>query len=151
MDNAPFWGPGTTPIQATWPSMPENSPAGTSGHVLIFILGSELRFGQRCEEQLYFFGDTVYSAWRVWRLSPSQFNLGNLSFVPFGRYWWPMMPWCGRFEDLPEGTLINMLHQNMTPDEYNQQDPAYRAHNCPPVPEETPNSHMYRCMCPWWP
>ena len=66
----PFWGPATPPDQAVWIGFPEDSPTGISGPVLLFILGNELRFGQQCEEQLFLFGDTVYSAWRVWRLSP---------------------------------------------------------------------------------
>ena len=126
MQQAPFWGPGTTPVQAIWMEFRADGPTGISGPALFFILNGEIRFGQRCEQQLFLFGDTVYSAWRVWRLSPNEFiHNGNLSLVPFGRYWWPQMQWKGKFDDLPADSMLNMEYKTLTPDEYNHADPLY--------------------------
>ena len=35
------------------------------------------------------------------------------------------MEWRNDVEDLPEGSVLNMEHRNLTPDEYNHADPLY--------------------------
>ena len=125
LETAPFWGPGSKPEHAIWISFPENSPTGIRGNALFFLLFGQIRFGQKCEEQLFLFGDTVYSAWRVWKLSPTAAATGHISLMPFGRYWWPQLKWKENFDDLPEGTVLNLEHKNSTPDDYNHDDPSY--------------------------
>ena len=122
----PFWGPHTPPEMAVWITFPENSPTGIKGNVLLFIIGTELRFGQPCDEQFYLFGETVYSAWRIWKMSPFQMLHGHVSLVPSGRYWWPQVPsWRGDYDQLPSGSRLNVHHSHQTPEEYNDEDPAY--------------------------
>ena len=125
--SAPFFGgSGTNPVQAVWVEFPPGSPTGLSGPVIIFISRDrDIRFAQQCEEQLFLFGDTVYSAWRCWTLSPREILYGNISLLRAGRYWWPQLKWTGNFGDLPVGSLLNMQHRNSTPDDYNRQDPEY--------------------------
>ena len=130
LQNGPFVGPGTTPTQAIWVDFPADSITGITGPVLFFSMQptmsfSDLRFGQRCEQQLFLFGDIVYSGWRVWRLSPRDLWDGNISLVPSGRYWWPQMQWSGNYEDLPADTILNMEHKHMTPEAYNANDPNF--------------------------
>ena len=126
LETGPFFGgSGTTPAQAVWVIFPPESPTGLSGPAMFFVLGGEVRFAQQCEQQLYLFGDTVYSAWRVWRLSPREILHGNISLLRAGRYWWPQMKWTGNFDELPEGSMLNMAHRNSTPDDYNRADPEY--------------------------
>ena len=130
LETAPFFGgSGTTPAQAVWVIFPPESPTGLSGPAMFLVLGGEVSFVQQCEERLYLFGDTVYSAWRVWRLSPREILHGNVSLLRAGRYWWPQMKWTGNFDEPPEGSMLNMAHRNSTPDDYSRADPEYN----PPV------------------
>ena len=130
LESAPFFGgSGTTPPQAVWFIFPPESPTGLSVPAMFLVLGGEVSFVQQCEERLYLFGDTVYSAWRVCRLSPREFLHGNVSLLRAGRYWWPQMKWTGNFDEPPEGSMLNMAHRNSTPDDYSRADPEYN----PPV------------------
>ena len=125
LETGPFWGPGSTPTKAIWIEFPDNSPTGIIGPALFFICDGEARFGQKCEEELFLFGDTVYSAWRIWRLPPTQARNGHISLVPFGRYWWRQCKWNENLDDLPAGSVLNTTHRNMTPEDYNKRDPSF--------------------------
>ena len=130
LETAPFLGDLAQLLPRQYGSYSHQRALPGSVYLLCSLYwGGEVSFVQQCEERLYLFGDTVYSAWRVWRLSPREILHGNISLLRAGRYWWPQMKWTGNFDEPPEGSMLNMAHRNSTPDDYSRAEPEYN----PPV------------------